>query len=255
MATDNVLKTIIAEGAGEGEEGMYAIASSIVNRATRRKLTLEQVVNQPKQFTGRWRKDLEVFVARQGPAIEAQARRALERATRTPLPGVDHYLTRTLYDSPQRPSWAKTMGGQRLIGNHVFLDSQPTTTRSPTQPGGRMPTLDQMKLEGPEVHEKISKELYRMDQNVQAMGLGPMTPEDLRYAYGKIKSAVMQLVNQQGQKSAPAAPPAGRQTLPPPAQAPAPAPNLPLSTFAEGGLVNDVTGQGTQDVRNRLGIR
>jgi len=123
MSLDTVLNTVIAEGAGEGEEGMYAIASVIVNRANRRKLTLEQVVNQPKQFTGRWRTDLETFVARQGPSVEAQARRALNRATQSPLPGVDHYLTRSLYDSPQRPSWAKSMGRPRIIGHHVFLDS------------------------------------------------------------------------------------------------------------------------------------
>src|SRR3990167_1615873 len=207
MPVDVVLNTIIAEGAGEGEEGMYAIASAIVNRAARRKLTLEQVVNQPKQFTGRWRKDLDTFVARQGLAVEAQARRALARATQTPLPGVDHYLTRTLYESPQRPSWATQMGGGRLIGNHVFLDSQPTRTH-PTQQGGQMPTLDEMKLEGPELHEKITRELYRVDKNMQAMGLGPMPPQELRESYEKVKSGVVQVVSQmKSQRRSPGGPP------------------------------------------------
>ena len=82
-----------------------------------------------------------------------------------------------------------------------------------------MPTLDQMKLEGPEVHEKISQQLYRMDKNMQAMGLGKMTPEDLRYAYGKIKTGIVQLVSQQGQpQGQPAQPPGAPQGLPPPAQ-------------------------------------
>lgn len=82
-----------------------------------------------------------------------------------------------------------------------------------------MPTLDQMKLEGPEVHEKISQQLFRMDKNLQAMGLGKMTPEDLRYAYGKIKTGVVQMVSQQGQPAQPPGAPSGApQGLPPPAQ-------------------------------------
>ena len=120
-----------------------------------------------------------------------------------------------------------------------------------------MPTLDEMKLEGPEVTEQIHKQLYRMDRNLQAMGLGAMTPEDLRGAFGKIKAAVVQVVQQKSavsQQAAPTSPPAA-PGMPPPTQPSAPAPQLPMSTFAEGGLVNDQTGQGTDAVRNRLGIR
>src|SRR3990167_3916587 len=261
MPLDAVLKTIIAEGAGEGEEGMYAIASVIVNRAARRKLTLEQVVNQPKQFTGRWRKDLETFVTRQGPAVEAQARRALERATQAPLPGVDHYLTRALYDSPQRPSWARTMGGQRMIGNHIFLDSQPTQ-KQPTHAGGRMATLDEMRLEGPEVHEQITKQLYRMETNLKAMGLGAMTPEQLRRSYERIKQGIVAVVQSQKRAAlggsgqvppSPAAPPPMPASSNPPP--PVPGTDLPLNTFAEAGFINDASGQATEQGRNRLGIR
>ena len=94
----------------------------------------------------------------------------------------------------------------------------PPQTPSVSQPGGKMPTLDQMKLEGPEVHEKISQQLYRMDKNVQAMGLGPMSPEDLRYAYGRIKTGIVQLVSQQNQGARSLAPPGAPQGLPPPTQ-------------------------------------
>jgi cell wall hydrolase len=236
---DDVLKTIIAEGAGEGEDGMFAIASAIVNRAARRRLSLTQVVNQPKQFTGRWRADLDTFVQRQGPQVEAQARRALQRAQQTPMAGVDHYLTRDLYESPNRPSWAGTMGGHQTVGRHVFLNSRAK--------GGTMPTLKEMTLEGPEVQEKIVKELHRMDRNIQAMGLGPMSPEELRHAHGKIKTAVAQVVMQPEPGAMPAAAPAR-----PPMGA---APPMDMRQFAEGGLINDQSGQATQQIRNRLGIR
>ena len=43
-----------------------------------------------------------------------------------------------------------------------------------------MPTLDEMKLEGPELHEKILRELYRVDKNMQDMGLWSMRPQEVR---------------------------------------------------------------------------
>lgn len=107
-----------------------------------------------------------------------------------------------------------------------------------------MPTLDDMTLDGPAVHEQIVQQLHRMDQNLQQMGLGPMSPDDLRLAYGKIKTGVAQVVKQRNQ------PPPSPTTTPP-----APAPNLPLSTFAEGGLISDSSGQETARIRNQLGIR
>ena len=110
-----------------------------------------------------------------------------------------------------------------------------------------MPTLDQMKLEGPEVHEKISQQLWRMDKNVQAMGFGPMTPEDLRYAYGKIKSAVVQMVSQQGQPPAGAAPPGAPTGLPLPAQPPVPGGQGPLAP------VNALGGQALPSQRTQPG--
>lgn len=116
-----------------------------------------------------------------------------------------------------------------------------------------MPTLKEMQLEGPEVQEKILAQVYRLDQNVQAMGLGPLDPQQLRETFEKIKAGLVQFVSQQGQAPSTTQPAASRPVAP--AQVPVPAPSLPLSTFAEGGLVNDASGQATQQVRNRLGIR
>ena len=114
-----------------------------------------------------------------------------------------------------------------------------------------MPTHNDRQREGPDVHEKILQQIHRMDQNLQAIGLGPMDPQQLRGAYEKIKSAVAQIVSQQGQgRPQVAAPRPLMQAVPP-----TPAPTLPLSTFAEGGFANDSSGQQTQQLRRRLGIR
>jgi len=72
-----------------------------------------------------------------------------------------------------------------------------------------------------------------------------------------LDAAVAAVQAQKQQKRQATGSPAGvaRPPLPPPTQAPAPAPNLPLSTFAEGGLINDQSGQATQQIRNRLGVQ
>lgn len=59
-----------------------------------------------------------------------------------------------------------------------------------------MPTLQQMHLDGPELHEKITQQLYRIDKNMKAMGFGGMAPEELREAYVKVKTAVVQIMSQ-----------------------------------------------------------
>lgn len=116
-----------------------------------------------------------------------------------------------------------------------------------------MPTIDEMRLKGPEVHEKILQQLHRMDQNLQAMGLGPMLADQMRGAYEKIKAAVTQLVTQPPQ--APQASPQSAPQRPIPTQPYAPSPQVPMSQLAEGGFVNDSSGVRTEELRNRLGIR
>ena len=119
-----------------------------------------------------------------------------------------------------------------------------------------MPTLDQMKLEGPEVQDKIHKELYRIDQHMKAIGFGPMNAEELRYTFEKIKRAVTQILSSQKSQGPLRTPPLlNRPALPPPTQAFPPAPAVPMSAMAEGGDIADRSGRYTQEVRNRLGIR
>lgn len=171
---DNVLKTIIAEAAGEGEEGMYAVASVIANRAKRRRLTPEQVVDQPAQFTGRWRKDLDAFIAKQPPAVLQAAQRALERAQKEPLGGADHYLTNDLYNSAKRPSWAGKMDVTQTVGRHTFLDSTRRKQTMPKQSSGQTQRSKPQANAGP---IPLEEKLFRMEQSVRGFERGMGMPE------------------------------------------------------------------------------
>jgi len=196
MALDDVIKTIISEAAGEGEEGMYAVASVISNRAKRRKLTPQQVVNQPQQFTGRWRKDLDAFIAKQPPAVIEQAKRAWKKAQTESIPGIDHYLTNDLYKSNKRPSWANKMGVVKTLGAHTFLDSTQTqksiyedTNNPPTAiTGGTNFTKPNFQKPVPKPgaklmpDEDVERKLFRMDKIVRTVFGTELSPLELRKA-------------------------------------------------------------------------
>lgn len=193
MPASPIIKTIIAEAAGEGDEGMYMVASAIATRALRRKLTPEQVVNQPKQFSGRWRRDLDRFVAQQGPEVLARAERAWQRAQTQPMPGVDHYLTTTLYRSPKRPAWASTMRPIGQVGRHTIFDSQ--------RKGAPMPEET-----APTPQEIIKTNLQRLDRMTRGFERGLGLPaqgfslEELRQArvYAEREAQAAMALKQQG---------------------------------------------------------
>lgn len=153
-------------------------------------------------------------------------------------------------------------GGDPTYPQRVLQFLKPRSHVPPTHPGGRMATLDEMRLEGPEVHEQITKQLYRMETNLKAMGLGAMTPEQLRRSYERIKQGIVAVVQSQKRAAlggsgqvppSPAAPPPMPASSNPPP--PVPGTDLPVSTFAEAGFINDASGQATEQGRNRLGIR
>ena len=113
-----------------------------------------------------------------------------------------------------------------------------------------MPTLDEMKLEGPELHEKISRELYRVDKNMQAMGMGPMTPQELRESYEKVKSGVVQVVSQM---KAQRQPPGGVQPLGAPQGLPPPSQPLVPGVQGPPAPVNALGGQALPSQRTQPG--
>lgn len=120
---DVITDTLIMEAAGEGLEGMTAVAEVIRTRAKERNLSFEQVCLQKKQFScwndlnraGKWLK------TRSKERLEALATQAwVNSATsqKTAFNGLlaNHYFNPKLCS----PSWAK--GKQHInIGNHRFL--------------------------------------------------------------------------------------------------------------------------------------
>lgn len=120
----SVIDTLIAEAAGEGQEGMRRVAETILNRSAIRGLSPEQVVQQPYQYTG---------YSNPGPAAvqaqrDAQARAAAEAAwvlaqgTDDPTGGADHYYAQ---NTISRPSWARNMNNTGTYGGHTFYSSRP----------------------------------------------------------------------------------------------------------------------------------
>lgn len=121
VALTDTEKTVLAEGASEGEEGMYHIASVINNRSKRSGKTTDDEVNKPMQFSGRWRKDLDSFVAKQPKETHDAMRRAMKRAAEKPASDATHYVTTKLHNSSKRPSWVGKMDVVGVVGNHVFM--------------------------------------------------------------------------------------------------------------------------------------
>lgn len=116
------VKTILAEGANQGPEGMAAIASVLVNRATKRKTTPDYEAARAAQFTGAHRKDLEAFVSQQSPEVQQAAVNAYALAQHHPTTSATHYITTKLYKSSARPGWSKKIHTLGEIGDHTFLE-------------------------------------------------------------------------------------------------------------------------------------
>lgn len=186
---DDVLKTLIAEGAGEGEEGMYAIGSVIMNRSQRRGKTPQQIVNEPKQFTGRFRKDLDRFVASQSSETIAAAQRAWQKAQQNPIADVDHYMTTQLYKSPKRPNWAASMGGVQQIGRHTFMSSRKKPIQQSTG-GPQMP------------NNMMNDVLYQVDKGLRQRGHPPMDAATLKEVYARMEHPEVKQAIQSGQLTA-----------------------------------------------------
>lgn len=127
-----VIDTLIAEAIGEGPEGMRRVAETILNRAAIRGLTPEQVVKQPKQYTGYEHPGSETVKAMQDPAVRAAAEAAFRLAMEPgdPTKGADHYFNPNLVS----PSWARSMTPTGEYGNHAYYSSQPV-------PPGEIPNV------------------------------------------------------------------------------------------------------------------
>ena len=120
------IKALVLEAAGEGAEGMKRVAKVLHSRALLPRwkgMTVDQIAEQPKQFSGMARTDREAFLKRQPAQVTDQATKAMTDA-QTELKGkpwADHYMTQALYDGPLRPLWANKMKIMERHGGHVFL--------------------------------------------------------------------------------------------------------------------------------------
>src|SRR5688500_13588534 len=119
----DVINTLIAEGVGEGEEGMRRIAETILTRGKQRGLTPAEVVRERAQYTG---------YSAPGPAAVraqsvraaisgAQAAWALAQGPDDPTGGANHYWNPNIVN----PSWAGSMKSFGQYGNHAFATDRP----------------------------------------------------------------------------------------------------------------------------------
>jgi spore germination cell wall hydrolase CwlJ-like protein len=124
--TKIVSLVIAGEAGGEGVEGMKAVACVIANRMDKRNKSAYDIVTQRFQFSAyedmpmceRNYKDVnDVTDALAMCLYSGVFFKLIKDSTR----GADHYLTRKLYYSDKRPSWADDMVIMAEIGNHVFL--------------------------------------------------------------------------------------------------------------------------------------
>lgn len=110
---ENLWQGIIGEAVSEGYEGMYAVACVYRNRLAQ---------GLPLGCVALKRKDLAVFVARQGSRYEAMAQRIINLVFNEH--GVDVTQGATHYENIERyglPYWAKSMVITVKIGKHTFF--------------------------------------------------------------------------------------------------------------------------------------
>lgn len=125
---DDIINTIIAEAAGEGEEGMRLVGEVIRNRSRERGLSPGDVVRQKKQFTGFSNPGPAAKKAQDNPAIRAIAEAAWEASAGPddPTKGGQFYWNPEGVEAmtgKRDPYWAddEDKFGRMTSGGHVFL--------------------------------------------------------------------------------------------------------------------------------------
>lgn len=119
----DIINTLIAEGVGEGEEGMRRIAETILTRGKQRGLTPAEVVRERAQYTGYSAPGPAAVRAQQDPSAisAAQAAWQLAQGPDDPTGGANHYWNPNIVN----PSWAGSMQSLGQFGNHAFATDRP----------------------------------------------------------------------------------------------------------------------------------
>lgn len=123
----DVINTLIAEGIGEGPEGMRRIAETILNRAEQRGISPAEVVRQRAQYTGYSNPGPGAVQAMRDPnaITAAQAAWQMAQGPDDPTNGANHYWNPNIVN----PSWAGSMQSLGQYGNHAFATDMPNWQR------------------------------------------------------------------------------------------------------------------------------
>jgi|688.fasta_scaffold134826_5 spore germination cell wall hydrolase CwlJ-like protein len=123
-----VAQTLYAEARGEGEEGLRAVGTVIMNRSKTHKLPLSNVCLQPKAFSC-WNSGSTDIPIDEPDVYEICVQIADEMVSELfePYPfkhiNPTNYITVKLYNSRSCPTWAKDQIGE-VVGNHIFFELQ-----------------------------------------------------------------------------------------------------------------------------------
>jgi len=115
-AVGDVAWTLWAEARGEGFQGLEAVATVIVNRASERGLSPEQVIRQPKQFSC-WNSRQSAGTGHGKVWFQClELSRRICDGSFQPLENWNHYFNPRLCS----PCWASALRNTSRINQHVF---------------------------------------------------------------------------------------------------------------------------------------
>jgi len=145
---DDTVNTVIAEAAGEGDDGMAGVAHVIRNRSNIRGKSIGDVVREPDQFTGYASPGAKTVEAMRDPAMRARAEGILRNALTSdgpdPTGGADHYHATSV-----SPGWAGAMPETTRIGQHIYYNSKGEKKSAPSSASAFVPEEDPLGLYGP----------------------------------------------------------------------------------------------------------
>jgi N12 class adenine-specific DNA methylase/predicted RNA methylase len=137
----DLVNTVIAEAAGEGDAGMADVASVIRNRSSERGISPGDVVRQKRQFTGYEAPGEAAKRAQQDPVLRQRAEAIIDGVFSGALPdetgGADHYHADSVM-----PDWASSMQETTKRGRHVFYKSGQPGQSKPSAKTAFAPGLD-----------------------------------------------------------------------------------------------------------------
>ncbi|MGV1752795.1 PLxRFG domain-containing protein [Agrobacterium sp. CG674] len=185
----DLVNTVLAEAAGEGDDGMAGVAAVIKNRSGLRGLSPADVVRQPKQFTGYEAPGAEVAKSFNDPDARAKAERIIDGVFTGEIPdptvgpdgkGADHYHADSV-----SPDWAGKMPATAKIGRHQYYNSK---GESQAQASAFVPEQDPLGLYGPkgQFRDLLKGEEKSDAPNPGAKGLARLVrePEDKQNSGG-----------------------------------------------------------------------